>query len=111
VILVLGAIQVHEPAPWALIALVAARELVVIPLAAAYRLIAPSRMPHAFKAGLLGKAATIAELCAIAALIMRAFAAGPATAAAWLFASLAATLGVGAVGTYVARSLRAAPAV
>jgi cardiolipin synthase len=104
VILVLGAIQTHDPAPWGLIALIAARELVVIPLAAAYRLVMPSRMPHAFKAGTLGKAATIAELAAILALILRSPLALP-------IAIAAATLGVAAVITYIARSLRPAPAV
>lgn len=103
VILVLAAIQAHDPAPWGLIALVAAREL-VIPLAAAYRLVMPSRMPHAFKAGTLGKAATIAELAAILALILRSPLALP-------IAIAAATLGVGAVVTYIARSLRTAPAM
>jgi len=104
VILVLGAIQAHDPAPWGLIALIAARELVVIPLAAAYRIVMPSRMPHAFKAGPLGKAATIAELVAILALILRSPLALP-------IAILAATLGVSAVITYIARSVRTAPAV
>jgi len=104
VILVLGAIQAHDPAPWGLIALIAARELVVIPLAAAYRIVMPSRMPHAFKAGPLGKAATIAELVAILALILHSPLALP-------IAIIAATLGVGAVITYIARSVRTAPAV
>jgi cardiolipin synthase len=104
VILVLGAIQTHDPAPWGLIALIAARELVVIPLAAAYRIVMPSRMPHAFKAGPLGKAATIAELVAILALILRSSLALPV-------AIIAATLGVAAVVTYIARSVRCAPAV
>lgn len=104
VIGVLGAIQAHDPAPWGLIALIAARELVVIPLAATYRLVRASRMPHAFKAGLLGKAATIAELAAIVALILRSPVALP-------IAIAAATLGVAAVISYIARSLAAAPAV
>jgi cardiolipin synthase (CMP-forming) len=104
VIIVLGAIQAHDPAPWGVIALIAARELVVIPLAAAYRLVMPSRMPHAFKAGTLGKAATIAELAAILALILRSPLALP-------LAIAAAALGVAAVVAYIARSLRAAPAV
>ena len=103
-IVVLGAIQAHDPAPWGLIALIAARELVVIPLAAAYRLVMPSRMPHAFKAGVFGKAATIAELVAIVALILRSPLALP-------IAIAAATLGVAAVISYIARSLAAAPAL
>jgi len=61
-------------------------------------------MPHAFKAGPLGKAATIAELVAILALILRSPLALP-------IAILAATLGVSAVITYIARSVRTAPAV
>lgn len=103
VIVVLGAIQVHDPAPWALIALIAARELVIIPLAAVYRVVMPGPMPHAFKAGVVGKAATVAELFAIAALVVH-------SPLAWAFAIAAATLGLVAIGTYIARSLRTAPA-
>jgi len=98
VIGVLAAIQVHDPAPWGVIALIAARELVLVPLAAAYRLVVPGRAPHAFKAGPLGKAATVAELAAIAALILRAPVALP-------LAIAAAGLGLAAVITYVSRSL------
>lgn len=96
VIGVLGAVQWHDPAPWALIALIAARELVLVPLAAMYRIARPSRMPHAFKAGTLGKAATVAELVAIVALTVR-------VSVAWPFAIAAACLGLGAVATYVVR--------
>ena len=104
VIGVLGAIQTHDPAPWGLIALIAARELVLVPLAAAYRLVVPSRMPHAFKAGPIGKAATIAELGAIAALIVDSVLALP-------LAIAAATLGLAAVGIYVARARHPAMAL
>ena len=100
VILVLGAIQAHDPAPWGLVALIAARELVIIPLAAAYRLVVPGRAPHAFKAGPLGKAATVAELGAILALILRSPMALP-------LAIAAAGLGLAAVAVYVSRSLAA----
>lgn len=98
VVIVLGAIQAHDPAPWGLVALIAARELVIIPLAAAYRLVVPGRAPHAFKAGPLGKAATIAELGAIVALILRRQLALP-------LAIAAAGLGLAAVISYVSRSL------
>jgi cardiolipin synthase len=98
VIGVLGAIQAHDPAPWALIALIAARELVLIPLAAAYRLVMPARMPHAFKAGVIGKAATVAELFAVAALVLRSSLALP-------LAIAAAGLGLAAVVSYISRSL------
>jgi cardiolipin synthase len=104
VIGVLGAIQVHDPAPWGLIALIAARELVLIPLAAAYRLVVPTRMPHAFKAGQIGKAATIAEMFAIAALIMHRPLALP-------LAIAAAGLGLAAVAAYIARARQTAMAV
>ena len=103
VITVLGAIQFHDPAPWGLIVLIAARELVLIPLAATYRLVMPSRMPHAFKAGTLGKAATIAELGAIVALTVRA-------PVAWPLAIAAGVLGLAAVGSYVVRTRAARPA-
>lgn len=109
VIGVLAAIQLHDPAPWGLIALIAARELVLIPLAAAYRLVVPARMPHAFEAGAIGKAATIAELAALAALIVRSSLALPLAVAA-------AALGLTAVVAYVTleasapgRSLRSLP--
>jgi len=100
---VLGAIQFHDPAPWGLVALIAARELVLIPLAAAYRLVVPSRMPHAFKAGALGKAATIAELGAIVALTVRGW-------FAWPLAIAAGALGLAAVGSYVLKIRAARPA-
>lgn len=69
ILIVLAAIQVHDPAPWWLIALIVARELVLIPLAAIYRLVVHGRGEHAFQAQALGKAATIAELFAIAMLV------------------------------------------
>jgi len=97
VVVVLGAIQFHDPAPWGLVALIVARELVLVPLAAAYRLVAHGRGDHAFKAGVVGKAATIAELFAIGALV----AYRPAVPA---LAIAAATLGLIAVGQYVVRA-------
>ena len=74
ILVVLAAIQVHDPAPWGLVALIVARELVLIPVAAVYRLAVYGRREHrehAFQAHAVGKAATIAELFAIAALIAR----------------------------------------
>jgi cardiolipin synthase (CMP-forming) len=100
VILVLATIQVHDPAPWGILALIVARELVLIPLAAVYRLVAHGRGEHAFQAKAFGKAATIAELAAIAALIAYRPAALPLAVAA-------ATLGLLAVGDYVSRATRA----
>lgn len=102
VIFVLGAIQAHDPAPWGLVALIAARELVLIPLAAVYRVAVHGRRAHAFKAEPIGKAATIAELGAVVALILR-------SPIAWPLALAAAGLGLAAVGSYVVRAARTAP--
>lgn len=101
VILVLGAIQVHDPVPWVLVALIAARELVLVPLATIYRLVVRGRGEHVFKADAVGKAATIAEILAIAALIARSHLVLP-------LAVIAAALGLVAVIRYVARASHAA---
>jgi hypothetical protein len=61
-------------------------------------------MPHAFKAGPIGKAATIAELFAIAALIFDSVLALP-------LAITAAALGLGAVAMYIARARHPAMAL
>jgi cardiolipin synthase len=70
ILVVLAVIQVYDPAPWPLVALIIARELVLLPLAAIYRLVSRGRGEHAFQAEGIGKAATIAELVAIAMLIV-----------------------------------------
>lgn len=70
ILIVLAAIQVHDPAPWWLVGLIIARELVLLPLAAIYRVVSRGRREHAFQAEAIGKAATIAELVAIATLIV-----------------------------------------
>jgi len=100
ILVVLGAIQVHDPAPWGLVALIIARELVLIPLAAVYRLVVHGRGQHAFQARALGKAATIAELFAIAALIARDVAAPVVLP----LAIAAAVLGLLAVIQYIVRA-------
>lgn len=97
VVLVLGAIQAHDPAPWGLIALIVARELVLIPLGGLYRLLVHGRGEHAFQAQAVGKAATIAELFAIAALIAYRPAVAPLAVAA-------AVLGLLAVIQYIVRA-------
>jgi cardiolipin synthase (CMP-forming) len=103
IILVLGAIQSHDPAPWGLVALIVARELVLIPLAAVYRLAVHGRGEHAFQAAPVGKAATIAEFAAIAALVLRSFVPG-ADAAVMPLAIVAGGLGLLAVINYIARA-------
>ncbi|HSD86205.1 MAG TPA: CDP-alcohol phosphatidyltransferase family protein [Kofleriaceae bacterium] len=97
IILVLGAIQVHDPVPWLLLAMICARELVLIPLAMIYRLVVHGRGQHAFQAQGLGKAATIAELAAIVAIILRSPAVMPIAVAA-------AVLGLAAVAVYISRA-------
>ena len=97
ILVVLAAIQVHDPAPWGLLALIVARELVIIPLGAIYRLVVHGRREHAFQAGALGKAATVAELFAIGALILR-------SPVVWPLAVAAAVLGLLAVGHYIIRA-------
>ena len=96
---VLAAIQVHDPVPWTVIALILARELVLIPLAALYRLFVHGRGEHAFQARFLGKAATVAEFLALSAIIVRSPAVMP-------MAVVAAVLGLAAVGVYIARAAR-----
>lgn len=103
IVIVLAAIQVHDPAPWGVIALILAREIVLVPLAAIYRLVVHGRGAHAFKAGILGKAATIAELFAIGALILR-------TPVVLPLAIASAVLGLCAVGQYIVRARRSAAA-
>jgi len=103
IILVLGAIQVHDPVPWGLVALIVARELVLVPLAGIYRLVVHGRGKHAFQADAIGKAATIAELFAIAALVVRSSLVVP-------LAVIAGTLGLIAVVHYIARASHRTPA-
>jgi cardiolipin synthase len=97
VVLVLAAIQVHDPAPWWLLGLIVARELVLVPLAAVYRVVVHGRGEHAFQAGVLGKAATVAELFAIGALVVRSPIVIP-------LAIAAAGLGLAAVAQYILRA-------
>jgi cardiolipin synthase (CMP-forming) len=96
IILVIGAIQAHDPVPWLVLGLIVARELVLIPLAALYRIVVHGR-GHRFKADAFGKAATIAEFVAVAALIMRSSLIVP-------LALVAGALGLVAVVHYVVRA-------
>lgn len=94
---VLGAIQAHDPAPWGIVALIVARELLLIPLLTIYRFVVDGRREHAFQADPIGKAATIAELVAIATLVLKSPLVTPV-------ALTAGTLGVIAVINYIARA-------
>ena len=104
IIMVLAAIQVRDPAPWPVIGLILAREVLLIPLAAIYRVVVHGRGEHAFQAGPIGKAATIAEMFAIAALVAYRPAVLP-------LAIAAAILGLVAVAAYIVRAQRLHAAV
>ena len=75
----------------------------LIPLAAVYRLVVHGRGEHAFQAAPIGKAATIAEFFAIAALVLRSYVAGIAGVVTPL-AIVAGVLGLAAVVNYIARA-------
>ena len=87
------------PSPY-LLATIALREIILVPLAAIYRL-TPSlraRMRYDFKAGPLGKAATVAQFLAIAAILLRHPSQVP-------LALLAGAIGLAAAVTYVRRGV------
>jgi len=94
--------QGPDPAPWLLVGLIVAREIVLLPLAAIYRLVAHGRGEHAFQAQAVGKAATIAELVAIATLVVYRPILAP-------LAITAAALGLLAVIHYILRATHRAP--
>jgi cardiolipin synthase len=98
---VLAAIIVRRhPAPL-LIVLVLTRELIQLPLGIAYRFIPTLRnwLRYDFRASVLGKAATVAQFLAIAALILD----HPSIVA---FAVVAFVLGIAALVDYVRRAIR-----
>jgi cardiolipin synthase len=71
VLVVLASIAIQQHTPWPIIIAIGARELLIIPIGIAYRLVLSTRPPveHAFKADALGKATTIAQLFALTAVI------------------------------------------
>ena len=92
----------RRPAPWIVVA-IAAREIVVVPLALAYRLVPAVRrhLCYDFRAGRPGKLATLAQFAALTAML---FGSGVLP---WI-ATLAGIVGLAAAGDYVRRALRAA---
>ncbi len=68
---VLAALHVERGVPLGLLALVVARELLQLPMSLVYRAVPTLRrwLRYDFRASLLGKAATIAQFLAIAALV------------------------------------------
>jgi cardiolipin synthase (CMP-forming) len=103
VLAVLAAVAVKLGPPPLLLASVAARELILVPMAALYRFtpLLRRRMNYRFRAGPLGKAATVAQFGALTALLFR-----HPTAA--FLAVVAAVVGVAAAVAYIARGVRLA---
>lgn len=96
VVIVLAAIWAHTHA-LAVIALVGARELVLVPLIAVYL---ARRTPHpALRADVLGKIATIAQFLALCVIALAPGYALPA-------ACVAAVLGLAAAGHYIVEAVR-----
>jgi phosphatidylglycerophosphate synthase len=98
---VLAAIIVRRHPPPLLIGLILTRELVQVPLGVAYRFIPTlhSWLRYDFRASVLGKAATVAQFLAIAALILD----HPAIE---IFALIAFALGIAALVVYMRRAIR-----
>ncbi len=104
VLAVVVAILTYEPTPWYLLVAACAREVLVLPLAAVFRVVRP-HAPHAYKAGSIGKVTTIAQLATLVGLIAHV------PGAAFL-AYATGVLGIAAVVQYVIRDVtgpRAAP--
>ena len=100
--MVAALLPVWRPEPWIVVAIVA-REIVVVPLALAYRLLpgVRQRISYDFRAGRPGKLATLAQFAALTAIL---FGSGVLP---WL-AALAGIVGLAAAGDYIRRALRAA---
>lgn len=98
---VLAAVAVHRQAPWTLLALVVGRELVQLPLTLTYRLVPPLHhwLHYDFSASPLGKAATVAQFLAVAALLLD-------LRVKWPIAWLAFAIGMAALADYLRRAIR-----
>ena len=103
VVSVLIALRAGPGLPWPLLLLIATRELILIPIAALYRLTPwlRARLQYRFRAGALGKAATVAQFLAITLILFRDARAPVAAVAAALIGTLAAA-------AYIVRGVRLA---
>jgi endonuclease/exonuclease/phosphatase family metal-dependent hydrolase/phosphatidylglycerophosphate synthase len=108
VLIALAAIGAHTRDAWPVIGCLAARELVLVPLLVAYavtRAIGRARVVE-LRARAVGKAATVAQLLAVASLV----APGSAAAVArWPLAIAAGALGLAAVVDQISRARAARP--
>jgi cardiolipin synthase len=98
--LVLVALYVHRRPPVVVLALILTRELIQLPLTAVYTVVPTLRhwLRYDFRASVLGKAATVSQFAAVAALILNS---------SWAFtvAGVAFVLGVTAIADYVRRAI------
>lgn len=99
VLSVLSAVYARRGASLALVTLIAAREIVLVPLVVVHRLVPAlrGRLPRDFSAGALGKATTAAQFSAVGALLAGHPAATPL---AWA----ACGIGLLAAARYLARA-------
>jgi len=90
----------RRPAAWIIVA-IAAREVVVVPLALVYRLVpgVRRRFSYDFRAGRPGKLATLTQFAALTAMLFES------GVLPWI-AALAGIVGVAAAGDYVRRARR-----
>jgi phosphatidylglycerophosphate synthase len=100
--MVAALLTVRRPETWMIFAIVA-REIVVVPLALAYRLVpgVRRRLSYDFRAGRPGKLATVAQFAALTAILFRS------SVLPWT-AALAGIVGLAAGGDYIRRALKAA---
>jgi len=102
VLSLLAAIYVANRPEWWVVGLIAAREVFLVPLVLFYRFHAGlrARLRFDFRAGWLGKAATVSQFAAVAAML---------AAPQWTvgFAVAAGVLGLGATVAYVRRAFAA----
>jgi cardiolipin synthase (CMP-forming) len=103
VLSVLLALRAGPGLPLAQLLLIATRELILIPVAAVYRLTPwlRARMRYRFRAGALGKAATVAQFLAMTLILFR-------DARAPTAAIAAAVIGAAAAMAYIVRGVRLA---
>jgi phosphatidylglycerophosphate synthase len=96
---VLAALHFERGVPLGLLAIIVARELAQLPIAVFYRVVPTLRswLRYDFRASFLGKAATMVQFLAIAALIVGV----PAVPLAWL----AFAVGLIALGDYLRRAV------
>jgi cardiolipin synthase (CMP-forming) len=103
VVSVLVALWAGPGLPLPLLLAIATREIILVPIAALYRLTPAlrARLHYRFRAGVLGKAATIAQFLAITAILFR-------DPRAPLAAIAASVIGACAAVAYIVRGLRLA---